>query len=207
MPNPARWRALLAVSDRLPSERPWKAPRKAMALGRPVWWRASLRAASTASVPELRQERPWRRRIGARRGEPLADVGVGGQVEVARAVVQDVVDLGVDRRVDVRVGVTGGDDGDAGVEVEEAVAVDVLDDAAPAALHDERVDPGERRAGHRLVAGDDRARRSGRAARSAASGAVESAVRSSAMPVASCRAPIRSCSSSACLRSEIVRQL
>ena len=24
-----------------------------MALGRPVWWRASLRAASTASVPEL----------------------------------------------------------------------------------------------------------------------------------------------------------
>ncbi len=53
MPNPDRWRALLAVSERLPSERPWKAPRKAMALGRPVWWRASLRAASTASVPEL----------------------------------------------------------------------------------------------------------------------------------------------------------
>ena len=53
MPNPARWRALLAVSDRLPSERPWNAPKKAMALGRPVWWRASFSAASTASVPEL----------------------------------------------------------------------------------------------------------------------------------------------------------
>ena len=72
-------------------------------------------------------------------GEPLAHVGVGRQVEVARAVVQDVVDLGVDRRVDGRVGVAGGDDGDPGVEVEEAVAVDVLDDAAPAAPHDERV--------------------------------------------------------------------
>ena len=55
MPNPARWRALLAVSERLPSERPWKAPKKAMALGRPVWWRASLSAASTASVPELQR--------------------------------------------------------------------------------------------------------------------------------------------------------
>ena len=66
------------------------------------------------------------------RGEALAHVGVGRQVEVARAVVQDVVDLGVDGGVDGRVGVTGGDDGDAGVEVEEAVAVDVLDDAAPA---------------------------------------------------------------------------
>ena len=89
------------------------------------------------------------------RGQPLAHVGVGGQVEVARAVVQDVVDLGVDGGVDDWVGVTGGDDGDAGVEVEEAVAVDVLDDAAPGPAHDERVDPGQRRAGDRLVACDD----------------------------------------------------
>ena len=44
--------------------------------------------------------------------------------------MEDVVDLGVDRRVDVGVGVAGGDDGDAGVEVEEAVAVDVLEHAA-----------------------------------------------------------------------------
>ena len=106
----------------------------------------------------VRQERPHGRPgIGARRGELLADVGVGGQVEVARAVVQDVVDLGVDRRVDVGMGVTGGDDGDAGVEVEEAVAVDVLDDAAAAAAHDERVHARERRARHRLVAGDEAA--------------------------------------------------
>ena len=44
--------------------------------------------------------------------------------------MQDVVDLGVDRGVDRRVGVAGGVDGDAGVEVEEAVAVDVLEHAA-----------------------------------------------------------------------------
>ncbi len=70
--------------------------------------------------------------------------------------MEQVVDLGVDRRVDVGMGVAGGDDGDSGVEVEEAVAVDVLDDAAAAAPHDQRVDPGERRAGHGLVARDDR---------------------------------------------------
>ena len=67
--------------------------------------------------------------------------------------MQHVVDLGVDRRVDRRVGVAGGDDGDAGVEVEEAVAVDVLEDAAPAAPDDERVQPRQRRAGHRARRG------------------------------------------------------
>ena len=36
MPNPPRWRDLLAVRDRLPRERPWKAPRKAITFGRPV---------------------------------------------------------------------------------------------------------------------------------------------------------------------------
>ena len=100
-PKPARWRALLAVSDRLPSDRPWKPPRKATTLGRPVWWRASFRAASTASVPELRQERPHGRAAHGRDGgELLGQVGVGRQVEVARAVVQDVVDLPVDGGVD-----------------------------------------------------------------------------------------------------------
>ena len=54
--------------------------------------------------------------------------------------MEDVVDLGVDRRVHDRVAVTGCDDGDAGVEVEEAVAVDVLDDAAPSPAHDEGID-------------------------------------------------------------------
>src|SRR5690348_10726800 len=52
-PNPERYFALLAVSARLPVERPWKAPRNAIAFGRPVANRDSLSAASTASVPEF----------------------------------------------------------------------------------------------------------------------------------------------------------
>jgi hypothetical protein len=36
-----------------PVVRPWNAPRKAMMAVRRVEWRASLMAASTASVPEL----------------------------------------------------------------------------------------------------------------------------------------------------------
>ena len=105
--------------------------------------------------PRVGQEHPRRlhRRAG---GESLADLGVGGQVEVARAVVQDVVDLSVDRGVDARMGVAGGRHRDAGVEVEEAVAVDVFDDAAGATPHDERVHPRQRRARHPLVAFDDR---------------------------------------------------
>ena len=49
-------------------------------------------------------------------------------------------------------------DGDAGGEVEEAVAVDVGDDHARPGLRDERVGARQRRAGDGLVAGDDRAR-------------------------------------------------
>ena len=48
-----RYFDLLAVSDSDPIVRPWNPPRKAMMPGRCVWWRASLSAASTASVPEL----------------------------------------------------------------------------------------------------------------------------------------------------------
>ena len=47
--------------------------------------------------------------------------------------------------------------GDPGVEVEEPVAVDVLEHAPPGPLNDERVHAGQRRAGDGLVAGDDRA--------------------------------------------------
>ena len=89
-------------------------------------------------------------------GEALADVGVGGQVEVARAVVQDVVDLGVDRRVDGGMGVAGGDDGDPGVEVQEAVAIDIFDDTPATAPDDQRVHAGQRRTRHCFVARDDR---------------------------------------------------
>jgi len=44
---------LLAVRLNPPYVRPWNAPRKAITAGRPVEWRASLIAPSTASVPEF----------------------------------------------------------------------------------------------------------------------------------------------------------
>jgi hypothetical protein len=52
-PIPLRYFALLAVSDSEPMLRPWNPPRNATSPGRCVWLRASLIAASTASVPEL----------------------------------------------------------------------------------------------------------------------------------------------------------
>ena len=52
-PKCLRYLLLLAVSDSEPRLRPWKPPRKAISCRRLVWWRASLIAASTASVPEL----------------------------------------------------------------------------------------------------------------------------------------------------------
>ena len=75
--------------------------------------------------------------------QPLAQLGVDRMVEVARAVVQAGVDLGVDRGSDDRVRMSGGVDGDPGVEVEEPVAVDVLEHDAVAALDHEWIDAGE----------------------------------------------------------------
>src|SRR5204863_8289366 len=48
-----RWAGLDAVSERAPIERPWKQPKNAIIRGRLVMYRASLIAASIASVPEL----------------------------------------------------------------------------------------------------------------------------------------------------------
>src|SRR5690606_20518192 len=69
-------------------------------------------------------------------------------------VVDEVAGLALDGLDDLRVAVAGGGDRDPGVEVEEAVAVDVLDGAAGAAGGHEVVDPGHRRAGDGGVAGD-----------------------------------------------------
>ena len=62
--------------------------------------------------------------------DPLAELGVDREVEVRGAEVDDGPGLLGDRRDDVRVGVAGGGDRDAGSEVEEQVAVDVLDGQA-----------------------------------------------------------------------------
>ena len=52
-PNPVRYFALLAVSETLPYERPWKDCSIAITYWRPVANRASFSAPSTASVPEF----------------------------------------------------------------------------------------------------------------------------------------------------------
>src|SRR5664280_2306497 len=51
--NPVRNLVPEVVTDAAPTVRPWKPPWKAITLGRPVACRASRRADSTASLPEL----------------------------------------------------------------------------------------------------------------------------------------------------------
>ena len=90
--SPRRYFALLAVSDSDPSVRPWKPPRNAISPGRRVWWRDSLIAASTASVPELvRNVCQWWAlgpiALRASCAELLADRAVARVVEVGAADV------------------------------------------------------------------------------------------------------------------------
>ena len=74
--KPWRYFALLAVSERLPSLRPWNAPRNAITYCRPVAWRASLIDASTASVPELVRNTLLSPAIGARATSRSRQLGV-----------------------------------------------------------------------------------------------------------------------------------
>ena len=104
---------MLAVSDTLPKDRPWNEPIIAMMFCRPVAYRASLIAPSTASVRDP--------------VELLADVGVDREVEVARRIVQELFGLSLDRGDHGGMGVAGRCDGDPRVHIEEQVAVDVLD--------------------------------------------------------------------------------
>ena len=138
MPKPARWRALLAVSDRLPSVRPWNAPKKAIGV-RPLGVvTGQLEGGLDRLGAGVGEEHLGVGHRG-RPGDALAHVGVDREVEVRRAVVQRAIDLGVDGGVDLGVGVSGCDDGDAGVEVEEAVAVDIVDQTPLGAIDHERI--------------------------------------------------------------------
>ncbi len=87
-------------------------------------------------------------------GDPLAGLGVDRQVEVRGAEVDQLGRLLLDRGHDRRVGVAGRVDGDPGGEVEEQVAVDVLDGQPVAADRDDRVGPRQARRRPRLVVGD-----------------------------------------------------
>ena len=104
----------------------------------------------------VRQERPIR---AARRGDAVqlaADLGVDRQVEVGRGKMEELLGLALDRAHDLRMGVAGGCDRDAGGEVEEQVPVDVLEDEPIAARGHDVI--GARKAGRRVtrVHRDDR---------------------------------------------------
>ena len=105
-----------------------------------------------ARVGEERARRAHAR--GRANGEPLAQLDVRRDVPVARAVVEERVTLALDGLDDTRMAVAGARNRDACVEVEESVAVDVLDHEPVAARGHERVHAAERRARHRGVARD-----------------------------------------------------
>ena len=92
--------------------------------------------------PGVGEEGPDRAGHGGGRGQGLGVLGVDGQVEVAGRVVEQVGGLAADRLDHPGVGVAGRADGDAGVEVEEQVAVDVLDQRAGPPPGHQRRTPG-----------------------------------------------------------------
>ena len=137
--------------------------------------RASFSAASSASAPLLVKNTFFGVGPGATFGQPLGEVDLRPVVEVGAGHVEQLVGLVLDRGDDLRVAVAGGGDGDAGGEVEEQVAVHVLDDAAAAALDDQRIDAACTTATrYASVAREQLLRRSGRAARVRMSGTVRS---------------------------------
>ena len=124
----------LAVSDRPSSVRPWNAWSNATTAGRPVAARAIFTAFSTASAPEftsIDRFSPGHGRAGV---QLLAHRDVALVRRHLEARVQERGRLLVDRGDDLGVRVPDVHDRDAGAHVDEAVAVDVLDDRSVRAL-------------------------------------------------------------------------
>ena len=86
-------------------------------------------------------------------GQLCAHLGVDREVEVAGAEVDQVARLLPDRADDRGMGVAGRGDRDPGGEVEEEVAVDVLDGHARAPHRHDRVGPRQARRRPGLVVG------------------------------------------------------
>ena len=128
-----------------PIERPWNDWKNPIRYWRPVAYRASFSAASTASVPELVRKLRAGLANGAIASSRSQTSRVDRQVEVRGRVVQQLGRLLLDRLDDPRVAVPRGRHRDPRVEVEEDVAVHVLDDRAGAPARDERIGPRERR--------------------------------------------------------------
>ena len=110
--------------------------------GRFVWYRASLIAASVASVPELAKNVRTSPVDRHDRRELLGQPHLWLVVEVRPRHVDELLRLLGDGLDHLRVADAGRVDGDAGGAVEKAIAVDVLDDRALATRDDERIVPG-----------------------------------------------------------------
>jgi hypothetical protein len=106
----------------------------------------------------VREEAPHRPRHRRDAVEVLADLHVDREEEVARGVVDQLRGLLLDRLHDLRMTVPGGGDRDPRVQVQEAIAVDVLDHRAGGALRDERIRARERGARDLPVPLDQRER-------------------------------------------------
>jgi hypothetical protein len=107
-------------------------------------FRAGVRQEDARLLPERRDRR-----------EALHELEVARLVEVSRGDVDEPVGLLLDGGHDLGMRVAGRADGDAGREVEEAVAVDIGHDGAGPGLGDQRIGTRQRGAGDGLVALDD----------------------------------------------------
>ena len=119
----------------------------AIARLRPVWRRASFSAASIASAPLLVKKTffcPARRQ----RRQPLGQPDLRRVVKVGARHVDQAARLPADRRHDLGMRVPDVGHRDPGGEVEEAVAVHVLDHRARGPAHHQRIRARVRRRHH-----------------------------------------------------------
>ncbi len=110
-----------------------------MARDRPVCQRASFRPASRASAPLLVKKTRLGDGAGRHLGQPLGQVDLRLVIEIGAGHVDQLAGLVLDGGDDLGMAVPRRGDGDAGGEIEEEVAVDVLDHRAAAALDDQGI--------------------------------------------------------------------
>ena len=133
----------------------------AVALGVPA---GELQRRLDGLRPAVGEEHLLRRRAGGDLRQPLRQVDLRAVVEVGAAHVEQLARLILDGGDDFRVTVAGVGDRDAGGEVEEEVAVHVLNDGPAAALDEQRVHAACTTATRTACRGRASPRRSGRGA-------------------------------------------
>ena len=119
---------------------------------RPVCRRASFERGLDRLGAAVGEEDPLRLRARRQRRQPLGQPDLGRVVEVGPRHVDQPARLLADRRDDLGMAMPGVGHGDARREVEEPVAVHVLDHRPLRALHHQRIDARVRRRHDPLVA-------------------------------------------------------